>query len=254
MVKPCILIFITLLFIRPAAIGETYSPSNKNTFIIGVEDINYFPMYGLKNGEYAGYARELLDAFASDKGYSFTYKSLPILRLYNDFLNNRTVDFKYPDNTFWKQDLKAGKDVTYSDSVVDYIDGVMVLPSHKGQGIKRFKRLGSVIGFTPWEYLDDIKAGNIKHDTAPHYQCIIKMALAGRVDGAYTCVSVMNFQLEQLNKKGALVFDPFLPHTKSSYLLSSVKYPQVIQQFSNWLVLRQAFVEGLREKYKVGVE
>ena len=234
--------------------GDPLLKSEKKSFIVGVENISYFPMYGLENGKYSGYAREILDAFASEHGYTFFYKPLPILRLYKDLLVNQTVDFKYPDNTFWKKDLKNGKNISYSISVVDYIDGVMVLPANRGRGLKRFKRLGTIIGFTPWEYLDDIKAGNIKHDKAPHYDCIIKMALAKRVDGAYSCVSVMNFQLEKMNKGGALVFDPVLPHTKSSYLLSSVKHPLIIKQFSGWLGRRKAFVDRLKGKYKIGAE
>ncbi len=44
----------------------------KKTFIIGVDDISYFPMYGLENGRYSGFAREVLDAFALEYGYTFT--------------------------------------------------------------------------------------------------------------------------------------------------------------------------------------
>jgi len=247
-------ILMLLMFISSPALGELPVKSGKKNFIVGVENFNYFPMYGLEKGKYSGYGRELLDTFASDHGYTFYYKPLPILRLYNNLLVTQTVDFKFPDNTFWKADLKKGKTVTYSTSVVDYIDGVMVLPENKGRGLKRFKRLGTIMGFTPWEYLDDIKTGNIKHDKAPHYDSIIKMALANRVDGAYSCVSVMNFQLEKMNKGGALVFDPVLPHTKSSYLLSSVKHPLIITQFSGWLDRRKAFVNRLKGKYKIGAE
>ncbi len=250
------LVFFALLSVLLASVhciaGEPVVSETKS-FIIGVDNTEYYPMYGYKDGKYTGYARELLDSFAKDFSYSFQYKSLPILRLYNDFLVKRTVDFKYPDNTFWKADLKKGKKISYSISVVDYIDGVMVLPEKKGKGLNDFKRLGTVLGFTPWEYLDHIKAGKIKEDPAPKYESMIKKTLVKRIDGAYSCVSVINYQLEKMNKPGALVFDPSLPHTKSSYLLSSVKYPGIIEQFSAWLVQRKAFVDKLKLKYKVGL-
>ncbi|QTA87208.1 transporter substrate-binding domain-containing protein [Desulfonema magnum] len=225
--------------------------SEKRAFIVGVDNTEYYPMYGYKNGEYTGYARELLDTFGEDSGYSFQYKSLPILRLYKDFLVSQTVDFKYPDNILWKAELKKGKNIRYSSAVVDYIDGVMVLPENKGKGINEFKRLGTVLGFTPWEYLDHIKSGKIKEDHARTYEIMIRKTLRKRVDGAYSCVSVLNYQLEKLHQPGALVFDPCLPHTKSSYLFSSVKYPQIIERFSVWLMKRKAFVDQLKSKYKL---
>ncbi|MCP4345181.1 MAG: amino acid ABC transporter substrate-binding protein [Desulfobacterales bacterium] len=243
-------IFCTMLFVL---LTSVHCIAETKSFIIGVDSTEYYPMYGYDNGKYTGYARELLDSFAKDSGYSFQYKALPVLRLYNNFLMNQTVDFKYPDNTFWKADLKKGKNVSYSVSVVDYTDGVMVLPENKGKGLNEFKRLGTVLGFTAWEYLDHIKAGKIKEDYAPRYENMIKKTLVKRVDGAYSCVAVLNYQLEKMNKPGALVFDPSLPHTKSSYLLSSVKYPEVIIQFSEWLVQKKAFVDKLKLKYKVGL-
>ncbi len=84
--------------------------------------------------------------------------------------------------------------------------------------------------------------------------CIIQMALAKRVDGAYSNISVMNFQLEKMNKSGALVFDPLLPHTKSSYLLSSIRFPGIIVQFSEWLISRKDDIDRLKAKYKVQLE
>ncbi len=79
------------------------------------------------------------------------------------------------------------------------------------------------------------------------------MALAGRIDGAYSCVSVLNYQLKKMNKAGALVFDPDLPHTKSSYLLSSVKHPVIIARFSEWLLQHQEEIGMLQLKYNVGI-
>ncbi len=114
----------------------------------------------------------------------------------------------------------------------------MVLPENKGKGLNKLKKLVIVRGFTPWEYLEYIKSGMIKEFTATQYTSMIKMTLVKRVDGAYSCVSIIDYQLKKMNKPYALVFDPSLPHTKSSYLLSSIKYPKVIEQFSAWLVQR----------------
>ncbi len=244
---------ITILFSSSIGAEQDMKVLEAPTFIIGVDDTEYYPMYGYQDGNYVGFARELLDAFASDSGYSFQYRPFPILRLYKEFLVNRTVDFKYPDNTFWKSDLKKGKQIHYSTPVVEYIDGVMVLPENKGRGIGSFKSLGTVLGFTPWEYLEAIQTGKIKEDSTTTYRGIIKKTIAKRIDGAYSCIAVLKYQLENMNMQGALVFDPSLPHTQSSYRLSSIKHPDIIQKFSFWLVKRKAFIDKLKEKYHVGV-
>ncbi len=247
-----IFVFLSAMLVSVHCIAAELGIPERKIYIIGVDDTEYYPMYGYKNGKYIGFSRELLDSFAKDSGYFFQYKSFPILRLYDNYLRSQTVDFKYPDNTFWKKDLKKGKKISYSISVVDYVDGVMVLPEKKGKGLNVIKKLGTVRGFTPWEYLDYIKSGKIEEITVSEYESMIKMTLVKRVDGAYSCISVLNYQLKKMNKIDALVFDPSLPHTKSSYLLSSINYPKVIEQFSIWLVKRKSFVDKLKLKYRVG--
>ncbi|WP_445945097.1 hypothetical protein [Shewanella sp.] len=96
-------------------------------FVIGVEDIEYYPIYAKRDGDYAGFARELFDAFGAANGHSFQYKPLPIKRLFSDFLGNK-LDFKFPDSPYWQTDMKADKNVIYSASVLEYIDGVLVPP------------------------------------------------------------------------------------------------------------------------------
>ncbi|NES81748.1 MAG: hypothetical protein F6K10_10275, partial [Moorea sp. SIO2B7] len=57
-----------------------------------------------------------------------------------------SVDFKYPDNEIWSAELKRDINIYYSAPVVEYIDGVSVLPQHLGTPLSDIKIIGTVRG------------------------------------------------------------------------------------------------------------
>ncbi len=231
-----------------------FSFAQNKAYIVGVDNISYFPHYVHENNEYRGFAREVLGAFAKRRGYTFIYKARPVARLFKEYLEQGKFDFKYPDNSYWQSDMKKSKKVVYSQPVVEYIDGVMVLPERKGRGVEHLKRLGTIRAFTPWTYLDLIKAGKVKISENSDFIPLIKMTLMKRVDGAYINVAIAHYQLENvLHKSNALVFDPDLPHTRSFYHLSSIKYPEIIEEFDRFLIQERNLIDGLKEKFGVGV-
>lgn len=227
--------------------------AQQKTFTVGVEDLEYYPQKSHKNGEFIGFGRELLDAFAKSKGYKFEYKILPLNRLFLESLKDKTLDFQYPDNSYWEAHLRKGVTVHYSKPVMPYIDGVMVLPENKGRGMKDFKVLGTMTGFTPWNYLDLIKQKRVTVFENDSFLALLKQVSLKRVDGAYINVEVAKYQLrEVLHQPDSLVFDAALPHTKDFYYFSSVKHPKVIQEFNAFLASEVALYEQLRKK--LGIE
>jgi polar amino acid transport system substrate-binding protein len=234
-----------------AAMISISNISHADNLIIGVEDIDYFPIYQYSNGQYSGAASDILNKFATLHDHTLTYKSYPITRLNKNYLGGK-VDFRFPDNSYWAQDQKAGYDIKYSASVIDFIDGVMVSPANKGKGIDNLKRLGLVRGFTAWDYLDLIKKGTVKIKEANSLNSLIKLTSSNRYDGAYFNVDVATYYLNNtLKKPGSLVFDPELPHTKSSYSLSSFKHPKIIEQFNQFLIDQADWIKTAKEKYQV---
>jgi len=221
------------------------------TFIIGVENIKYYPHYSNENGEYSGYARAVLDAFAEKKGYTFIYNLMPVKRLYGEFLSGK-VDFKYPDNPLWMGDAKKGKKIEYSKPVAEYIDGVMVLKENKKKGKSFLKNLGTVRGFTAWKYLDEMKKGKIKFHENSTFEGLLKQVILGRIDGAYINVAVAEYQLNKiLNKKGSLVFDSSLPFEKDNYYLSSIKHSDILEEFNFFLKKEKKLIKSLKKKYGI---
>lgn len=227
--------------------------AQQKTFTVGVEDLEYYPQKSHKNGEFIGFGRELLDAFAKSRGYKFEYKILPLNRLFLEHLKVKSLDFQYPDNSYWEGHIRKGVTVYYSKPVMPYIDGVMVLPENKGRGMKDFKVLGTMTGFTPWNYLDLIKQKRVTVFENDSFIALLKQVSLKRVDGAYINVEVAKYQLrDMLRQPDSLVFDPDLPHTRDFYYFSTVKHPKVIQEFNEFLATEVAQYEQIRKK--LGIE
>lgn len=225
-------------------------PAWAASFVVGVEETQYYPQYTYENGQYGGFAREVLDAFAADRGHQFTYKALPVVRLFSEFAAGG-VDLKYPDNQQWSPDVKAGKSVSYSAALVTNIDGVSVLAARKDASLESIKTLGTVKGFTAWSWAEQIKSGKVQLHENNTFSGLVQQTLAGRVDGAYASVSVVGYQLKSMNKEGTLVFAPHLPNQKSNYHLSSIKHPQLIAEFDQWMVEKAAVLAEMKKKYQV---
>lgn len=234
-----------------ALISPTYS-SDETTFIIGVEDNRYFPHYSYENGEYKGIGKQILDAFFTSKGYKFEYRALPVARLFQTFVDNE-IDFKYPDNAFWSITLKQGKGVIYSNTVMPSTDGVMVLPENLGKkSASQIKILGTIRGFTAPQWMGRVEKGDMILTENDDSKLLVKQVLANRIEGAYANIDVMRYILRtEYKNPNALVFDPSLPHTRDYYYLSSIKYPEIIEEFDAWLSNNKEFVQNLKTEYGI---
>ena len=229
----------------------TGNASSQTTYVIGVEDVKYFPHYDHERNEYKGYARAILDAFAKAEGIRFEYRIIPVNRLYREFLDGN-VDFKYPDNPVWAQSLKEGLDVSYSVPLAGYIDGTMVLKEHLGKGAGRLQTVGTIRGFTPWDYFDRIQAGTLSVSENREVDRLLAQVLRGRIDGAYLNVDVARYYLEKvLRKPGELVFDDALPHTRDGYHLSTFKHPEITRRMTQFIRDNQNVVRALQTEHNL---
>lgn len=176
----------------------------------------------------------------------------PLSRLSLEAFKFQSLDFKYPDNSYWETRLRASVKVHYSNPVMPYIDGVLVLPQNKGRAIGEFKVLGTMTGFTPWNYLDLIKDKRVTVFENDSFISLLKQVTLKRVDGAYVNIEVARYQLrEVLHQPDALVFDPALPHTRDYYYLSTVKHPAIIQEFNQFLATETELYEQIRKKLAI---
>jgi len=130
----------------------------------------------------------------------------------------------------------------------------MVTPDRMKAGKDKIKKMGTVLGFTVWDYLTDIKSGSMKTSEYPDFGELLRAGLKGLVDGVYINIAVGNYHLEEtLKQPKALVFDPSLPHTRDSYRLSSLKHPALLEKFSGFLKSHEKELDVIRKKYKVDI-
>lgn len=238
------LVFLIALCTSPLALAA-------KSFVVGVENHDYLPAYGLKDGQYHGFARELFDAFAKDRGYIFDYRALPVPRLYASFFNGQ-IDFKFPDNPQWKQDQRSGKSIHYSAPALTYIDGVVVPADRTATTPDEIRTLGTVAGFTPWAWMDRVDTGKVKLVENASFEALVRQVVARRIDGAYANIAVVNYQLDKiLGTPGALVFAPQLPYSRDHYHLSTLKHADVIQEFNVWLKQNGSRVEAMKKRHAV---
>jgi polar amino acid transport system substrate-binding protein len=234
-----------------AIIAFIPNPVWAGKYSVGVEAIDYYPLYAGHEEEYNGFSRALLDAFAKDSGYTFNYVPLPVARLFETFLTGDSLDFKFPDNEKWSQKAKEDKNVVYSEPLVQYIDGVFILPDNKTMTVEDLKTLGIIRGFTAWEYMDRIQSGSLQIEESNDYDAMLMKAVKGRVGGAYSSVVVIQDKLEIMGESGSLIFAAHLPHTRSAYHLSSIKHPKIIDDFNAWMRENADTLQSLKWEYKV---
>jgi len=222
------------------------------TYVVGVENLAFAPHYSTDaQGNYQGFAREVLDLFASSSGISLEYRPMPVDALLPALLSGQ-VDFKYPDNPSWAPEQKAGKTLLYSQPVTEYVDGVLVAPERLGQGVTALKRLALVDGWTPRGYERPVQSGQIVLAPSADLKQMIHAALKKQADGAYFNVVVATFYLDNIRAKpGALVFDPSLPHTRSAFHLSTLNRGELIERFDRFLVDHAKEVAAIKAKYGV---
>lgn len=241
--RPLLALLATLLF------SASVHAAEPETLTVGVEELDYYPSYALRDGQYVGAAREILDAFAASAGLRFDYRPLPVKRLYADLFTG-AVDLKFPDSPDWNPAGKQNQNVVYSLPVLPYIDGVMVRRERAGAGLGGFKTLGTVSGFTPFAWLDELAKGAVKVSETPHISSLLRQAATERVDGAYVNVAVARHHLRQTPELAdSLAFDPGLPHAAGNYLVSSIRRGDVLAKFDAWATANADAVTAIKKKY-----
>ncbi len=228
--------------------GATLSGAER--YVVGVENIDYFPQYAFS---YRGsYAEAVLSRFAVEEDVQLLYSPEPIVRLYKGLLETGALDFKYPDSPEWARGLKEGQQVYYSEPLSEYIDGVYVLPERLGLGLSKFRTLGLLHGFTPVAFEALIREQKVRLIVSSDLGELLLMCLRGEIDGVYANMDLSHHWLTHTIKKPyGLVFDSSLPFDRGFYRLSSVRHPQMIERFNAFLQRNQDVLAKLRANYGI---
>jgi hypothetical protein len=233
----------------------TASEFQLDEYVMGTEDIEYYPHYGkasATDANFSGFARELLDEFALQSGVQWQYRLLPIKRLFQLFLYDDVIDFKYPDNPAWQPHLRKGKKIYYSDPVGHYIDGVMVNSNNLSMTINDLRLLGTIRGFTPEPYLQLVETKRLRIQEFAKSDHLIQAVLSGRVDGAYLNIDVAAHKADRFsNSMSKLEFHEGLPHALGDYRVSSIRNPKIITELNDFLQKNIKYRRDLSQKYQI---
>ncbi|MCG8614292.1 MAG: transporter substrate-binding domain-containing protein [Pseudomonadales bacterium] len=223
----------------------------KQRYTIGVENVDYQPFYTTEAGVFSGFAKDILSLFAQHSEFEFEFVPLPIKRLHDAYLNGE-LDLLYPDNPDWIPDLKDKKAIHYSDPLVKVVDGVMVKPERKYQGIEKLKQLGTMSGYTLPAYSDQIETGQIELVEVKEMLSLLQMVSFGRIDAAYVTINPAMFALKhQADWPGSLTFDPSLPYDLAEHRMSTFKYNDLLLKFNSFLREHAEQIEALKKHYGI---
>ena len=119
--------------------------------------------------------------------------------------------------------------------------------------------MATVLGFTPYPYLGDIKNKKVLLQHFPTLTKVISVIAKGKFDGAYVNIQVgLHKQKEllekgKISKKNALIFNQDLPSDKSNYHLSTLNHHHIIEAFDRFLANKkyEARINNLRKKHSL---
>jgi len=236
-------------FISLFIFSNSHASSPAKEITIGVEKLDYLPYYGHKNNQYHGYARELFDQFGKDNSYRIHYKILPVARLFHDFITHQ-VDFKFPDNPNWKQTEKQKFNIQYSSAIAEFTDGILVTKKAAMQKDKKFSRIGTMRGFTPWilqEQIEQKKMRIIENNTLSG---LLQQVSLGRIDGCFINIDVARYHIKNKHQPpDYLELNKNLPYDTGNYFLSTIKHKKGLNEFNLWLKENAAFHQQLKDKW-----
>ncbi len=218
-------------------------------FVVGTEDINFYPHYDFTAADSSGFANDVLQLFAAEYGYRFSFQPLPVKRLYHELDN--LVDFIYPDNPNWARFQTAQRDRMFSDPLIYNLGTTLVLPAQKEITLEQFRTLAVIRGFTPTAWLSLRDQYKFKMYEVPNAVSALNLVLKGQLDGADVEYNVAQHILRTQQQEGALVAARQLPITRVSFHLSTSRHPQVLMQFNRFLLSHQAEILALKQKYQL---
>jgi ABC-type amino acid transport substrate-binding protein len=236
---------LTWLFLSIFLLLQSFYGEEKSSILrIGMEDMPYLPFYDVRgegpNQKFSGIMPKILEDFRQSSKHNINYQPLPINRLYSSLVSGK-IEFKFPDHPNWGKEAKKGVTVIYSDPVVEYVDGVVVLKENIKKNLEWLKNIGTIRGFTPFDYLDLISEKKVNVIEAGDLDALLQMLKKNRVQGIYVNIAVC-FQHSQ-NSGLELAYNPKFPHTESAYHLSTISQAKVIEEFNTYLKTNSAQIQ-----------
>lgn len=157
-----------------------------------------------------------------------------------------------PDNERWQEEpLNQDRKLYFSDDILLMNAGTLVLKKNKNQPESFIRNVGTITGFYPTLWKEQIAQGKVKiiEDTSP--KILVKQLVTGIVDGLDIDLAVANYHLQELNLDEKVVISPNASRQVYAYKISTFKYPELIQEFNLWLSKNGKFIRQIKQRYDI---
>jgi len=222
--------------------------AEQSQYTIGIGNLDHYPYFSANRNSIA---RDVFDGFADSKGISFEYRPMTISQLHRALLVNDSVDFRFPDHPSWGLDYKQQQKIHYSRGVVEYVDGIITKSERNINSIGKVRVIGAVQGMTLVPYLEVIEENGINVLRTTNFRRLITALINDKVDGVYSNIHVMLGLINESNADVNVSFNYSLPYQRSSYRLSSKKYPDMLKEFDHYLKANSIRIEAIKRNYGI---
>jgi polar amino acid transport system substrate-binding protein len=226
-----------------------HGPLRAENYVIGIEQIDFYPHYDFSQRQQRGYFVDLIQLFSEKTGHQFKFMPLPVKRLYQSA--NSGIDFIYPDNPLWRQYNEPGIAKAFSAPVVFTLGSTLVKPELQHISLEQFRSLAVIHGFVPTKWLALKNQYKYRMVDVPDVASALGLVLKGRLDGANIEFNVAQHYLRSIAAQDQLVIAEQLPFTQLPFLLSTVKHPKLLSQFDRFLIDNAEQVAALKRKYQL---
>mgnify|MGYP006141428205 CR=1 FL=1 len=227
-------------------------------YVVGVENIEYLPYYdgsGTNKLDYYGFSRDLLEMFADKQGIKLEFYSLPIPRLYKEFIEHHHVDFKYPDNPNWQVGYKQTLNTAINYSEPSLVTHTGIASLKQNITLKDCKSLAKVRGFTLQGLNELTTKLSLKVVETDNVIEMIYLLYKERIDCIYISHDVLEYNLGAFfDTTVPVYFQHHLPVDEQAFLLSTINYPKLVEKFNAFLKNNQQKINALKLKHKIIIE
>ncbi|GEA04902.1 hypothetical protein KUL17_37990 [Alteromonas sp. KUL17] len=219
-------------------------------YVIGAQNLAYFPHYDFASSTDKGVAWSILEAFSEASGHEFVYLSLPIRRLQLELVKGN-VDFVYPDNRGWYNSITTSNDKYFSLPLTSAVTGTIVKRQNAGKGIEKIKNLAMPLGFTPVNWQERIDTQRTQITWVTDIQQGLALLYQERVDGLDLEYFVSQRSAPLSYEQDAFTLDLTLPHNEIPFSLSTLYHQDIISELNKFISSNPELIDSIKTKYGI---
>lgn len=219
-------------------------------FIVGAQNLSYFPHYDFDSDVDKGVGWAILEAFSDATEHEFIYVALPIRRLQME-LAKGNIDFVYPDSERWYNNITDNNEKSFSLPLTQAVTGTIVKKKKAGKGIAAVKNLAMPLGFTPVNWQGRINKGDTLLTAVKDVSQGLTLLQQEKVDALDLEYHVAQFSTASLPQYDDVTLDLTLPHNEVSFSISTLKQQTIINELNRFITSNPKLIESIRIKYSI---